>query len=59
MLFWDLYSKIQLRPIFWRVNMENLMNKKGFICDMEGALGGDQSVYFDENGKTLLIVYGE
>ena len=25
----------------------------------EGALGGDQSVYFDENGKTLLIVYGE
>ena len=39
--------------------MENMMNKKGFICDMEGVLGGGQSVYFDENGKTLLIVYGE
>lgn len=26
---------------------------------LEGALGGGQSVYFDENGKTLLIVYGE
>ena len=25
----------------------------------EGQVGGDQSVYFDENGKTLLIVYGE
>lgn len=25
----------------------------------EGQDGGDQSVYFDENGKTLLIVYGE
>ena len=25
----------------------------------EGTLGGDQCVYLDSNGKTLLIVYGE
>ncbi len=25
----------------------------------EGILGGDQCVYLDSNGKTLLIVYGE
>ena len=25
----------------------------------EGMLGGDQCVYLDSNGKTLLIVYGE
>lgn len=25
----------------------------------EGILGGGQSVYLDENGKTVLIVYGE
>jgi len=41
------------------VSFDNELNVWMVSFYTEGMLGGDQCVYLDSNGKTLLIVYGE
>ena len=43
----------------FEVSFDNEANVWMVSFYTEEILGGDQSVYLDSNGKTLLIVYGE
>ncbi len=43
----------------FQVSFDNESNVWMVLFYTEGMLGGDQSIYLDSNGKTLLIVYGE
>ncbi len=43
----------------FQVSFDNESNVWMVSFYTEGMLGGDQSIYLDGDGKTLLIVYGE
>ncbi len=43
----------------FQVSFDNKSNVWMISFYTEGMLGGDQTVYLDSNGKTLLIIYGE
>lgn len=43
----------------YHISFDNESNVWMISFYTEGMLGGDQVIYLDDNGKTLLIVYGE